>query len=248
MMFSFTRTLLVRAVVSLLIVPIFVFARSFTVGVESQNYLPISNGEDGNYTGYAREVLDTFAAKHGHTFIYKPMPVARLLDEFIVQKSIDFKFPDNPQWRMDIKKGTTVTYSNGIISVTEGAMVTPANLGKPITKLVTVRGFTPFPYLSLIKDKTVTLSEVNTTDAVIKMVEAGRVDAGYLGILAATYTMRETMKKPNVIVYDSSAPHTSSDFVLSTISRPEVIKQLNEFLVNEKNAISKLKFKFKITH
>jgi len=245
-MLSFIRTLVVIATASFLSVPILVHAGSFTVGVESQNYLPISNGENGKYTGYACEVLDAFAAKHGHTFTYKPMPVARLLDEFIVQKSVDFKFPDNPQWRTDIKKGTTVTYSNGLISVIDGAMVIPSHLGKPITKLVTVRGFTPFPYLGLIKDKTITLSEVNSTDAVIKMVEAGRVDAGYVGILAAMYTMREIMKKPDIIVYDSSAPHSSSDFMLSTIGRPEVIKQLNEFLVSDKDILSKLKSKFKI--
>jgi polar amino acid transport system substrate-binding protein len=52
-------------------------------------------GIGGNYAGYARDVLDTFAAQYGHTFSYKPMPVARLWDEYLVQKSVDIKFPDN---------------------------------------------------------------------------------------------------------------------------------------------------------
>lgn len=229
------------------LLPTVTFAGTFTVGVETHDYLPIYKAEGGNYTGYAREVLDAFGAKYGHSFTYKPLPINRLVDEFVNVKSIDFKFPDNASWGVDVKKGATIVYSKSLIKVTEGAMVVSSNKGKPITKIATLRGFTPFPYLDGIKAKKITVSEANSTESVISMVEAGRVDSGYLGVLAAEYTMRESMKKPNILIYDESSPHSTSDFSLATISKPEVIKQMDEFLTKEKDTVSKLKAKYKIT-
>lgn len=224
-----------------------VFAGNFTVGVESQDYSPIFKVEGANYIGYARDLMDAFGEKYGHTFTYKPLPVARLLDEFLNTKSIDFKFPDNAYWGTDIKKSTSIAYSKGLISVTEGAMVLPMNKGKLITKIATVRGFTPFPYLEDIKAKKITVTEVASAEAVLKMVEASRVDAGYLGVLAAEYTLREILKKPGLTVYDDAAPHSTNDFSLSSISKPEVINQMTEFLAKEKDTVSKLKSKYRIT-
>lgn len=223
-------------------------AGNFSVGVESNDYLPISKGEGNNYSGYARDFLDAFAAKYGHSFTYKPMPVSRLFDEFAVQKSLDFKFPDNPYWAADAKKGLTVTYSKGVVAVTEGLMVLPANKGKvtSVTKIATLRGFTPFPYLDQIKSKKISVTEVNTADIAIKLGEAGRVDGVYLGTLAANYIMAETLKQPGVLVFDGGLPNSTNDFSLSTLSHPEVIKQLDEFIVKEKDLVAKLKAKHKI--
>ncbi|MDT8991092.1 transporter substrate-binding domain-containing protein [Curvibacter sp. APW13] len=223
-------------------------AASFTVGVEANDYMPISKGEGGNYSGYARDVLDAFAAKYGHTFSYKPYPVNRLFDEFAVQKSLDFKFPDNPYWAGDAKKGLSITYSKGVVAVTEGLLVLPTNKGKlsSVSKIATLRGFTPFPYLDQIKSKKVAVTEVNAAEAAIKLGEAGRVDGVYLGTLAANYIMAETLKQPGVLVFDPALPNSTNDFSLSTLSHPEVIKQLDEFLAKEKDLIGKLKAKYKI--
>lgn len=223
-------------------------AANYSVGVEATNYMPIYKGEGGNYTGYARELLDAFGAKYGHTFTYTPLPVVRLFDEFAVQKSVDFKFPDNAYWAADAKKGINITYSKGLVSVTEGLMVLPANKGKgtPVTKIATIRGFTPFPYLDQIKAKKIAVTELNGTDQAINVGEAGRVDGVYLGVMAANYVMAESMKKPGVLVLDDKLPLSTNDFSLSTISQPNVIKQLDEFLVSQKDVVVKLKAKYKI--
>ena len=47
-----------------------VWSDSFTVGVEATDYMPIYKGDGSNYTGYAKELLDGFASKNGHTFTY----------------------------------------------------------------------------------------------------------------------------------------------------------------------------------
>jgi polar amino acid transport system substrate-binding protein len=225
------------------------WAGNFTVGVEATDYLPLYKGDTGNYTGYSRELLDAFAAKYGHTFTYKPFPIARLFDEFTVAKSIDFKFPDNPYWAANSKKGLKISYSQGLAAVTEGLLVSPSKRGQPaaaVTKIAAVRGFTPFPYLDAINSKKILVTEVNTPDAGISMVESGRVDGVYLGVLAATHIMENKMNKPGVVVFDSGLPNTVGDFSLSTITRPEVIEQMNEFLAKEKDLVAKLKAKYKI--
>jgi len=224
------------------------WAGTLTVGVEGHDYMPISNGEGGNYAGYAREVLDTFAAKYGHTFTYKPMPVSRLWDEYLVKKSVDLKFPDNGYWNSDAKKGINISYSKGVVSVTEGLLVVPANKGKvaSVSKIATLRGFTPFPYLDQIKSGKVAVTEVNAAEAAINMATAGRVDGVYLGTLAANYIMSERMKAPGVLVYDDKLPNSANDFTLSSFSHPEVVKQMDEFLLKEKDTVTKLKAKHKI--
>lgn len=223
------------------------WAGTFTVGVEATDYMPISKGDTGGYTGFARELLDAFASKYGHTFTYKALPVARLYSEFAVEKSIDFKFPDNAHWGTDVKKGVTIAYSKGLVTVTEGLMVLPAHKGKTVvSKIVTLRGFTPYPYLDQINAKKITVTEVNTAESALSMVEAARADGVYMGKLAATHIMGEVMKKPGVLVFDDTLPNSKNDFSLSTIARPEVIKQMDEFLVKEKDTVAKLKAKYKI--
>ena len=226
------------------------FAGNYVVGVESTEYLPISHVQGGNYSGYARDLLDAFAAKYGHTFTYKALPVPRLWDEFLTAKSLDLKFPDNSYWNADAKKGITVTYSKGLVSVTEGLLVLPANKGKlagaSLSKLSTLRGFTPYPYLDSIKSSKVKVSEVNSTDAAISMAAEGHVDGAYLGVMAANYVMTEQMKKPGELVFDEKLPNSTNDFALSSISHPEIVKQMDEFLVKEKDLVAKIKAKNKI--
>ena len=53
--------------------------------------------------------------------------MSRLLDEFASKKSVDFKFPDNAYWAADAKKGIPISQSKGLVVVTEGMLVLPAN-------------------------------------------------------------------------------------------------------------------------
>ena len=67
-----------------------------------------------------------------------------------------------------------------------------------------------------------------------------------MGVMAANYVMNEVLRRPGVLVYDDSLPNSKSEFSMSTIAHPEVIKQLDEFLVKEKSFVDKLKAKYKI--
>lgn len=79
------------------------FSAEYTVGVEAINYAPFYSDEGGDYSGFARDLLDLFAERQGCRFVYKPLPVKRLFSS-LLNKSVDFKFPDNPDWQMTMKK------------------------------------------------------------------------------------------------------------------------------------------------
>lgn len=243
------QNLLVATLLSALLLAPHAVAAQFTVGVETTDYMPIYKGEGGQYSGYARELLDTFAAKYGHTLTYKPMPVTRLFDEFIKQKSVDFKFPDNPRWQPDLKKGVNITYSKGAVTVVEGMLVLPANKGRPLSALktmATLRGFTPWPFIDAIKSGALRVNEANTADAALQLGLSGRADGVFLNTISADYLLNERLKQPSALVLDESLPVERSEFSLATLSHPEVISQFNEFLTREKSTIDRLKAKYKI--
>ncbi len=226
-----------------------VFAGNYTIGVENTDYMPLYRGDTANYSGYARELLDAFGKKYGHTFTYKPYPVVNLFDEFAVKKTLDFKFPDNPYWGGDAKKGAKIVYSKSLVLVTEGLFVLPAEKGKGlanVTKISTLRGFTPWPYMDQIVSKKIEVMEVNYAGAAINIGAAGRVDGVYMGVMSANYVMNDVLRRPGILVYDDSLPNSKSDFSMSTIAHPEVIKQLDEFLVKDKGLVDQLKAKYKI--
>lgn len=123
----------------------------------------------------------------------------------------------------------------------------PANKGKKsgVSKMATLRGFTPFPYLDAIAAKKIAVTEVNTAEAALQMGAAGRVDGVYLGVLSAQYGM-SLLKTPDMLVFDPNLPNSTNDFSLSSISHPEVVKQMDDFLTSDKALVKKLKDKYKI--
>ena len=100
-----------------------VLAGTFTVGVENIDYFPHYAMRQGQYVGYARDLLDQFGLAYGHRFDYVDLPVRRLSVAFFKNHTLDFKFPDNPNWATDLRKGQKLYYSDTVIDVMEGALV-----------------------------------------------------------------------------------------------------------------------------
>lgn len=222
---------------------------NLVIGVEAIDYYPVYKSDGAKYEGYARDLLDAFASKAGHQFTYKPLPVARLMNDYLTGDSLDLKFPDNAMWAGDMRKGKSIAYSQAALTVQEGVMVLPENKGKPVSAiktLGTMRGFTPYPYLDFINKKSMTLAENNSFDALIKTAVTKHVDGIYITSLVGDYYLNEVLKTPNALVFDESLPSTKSGFSLSSIKHPEVVKKFDEFMTKEKELIAKLQAKYKL--
>lgn len=220
-----------------------VSAKEFSVGVENLDYSPFAKIERGTYSGFFRELLDEYGKAHGHTFVYKQLPIKRLMNELVTDK-IDFKVPDCNLWAPSLKLGKQIAYSTPITVYIDGIMVRPENIGSGYERLksiVTVRGFTPFPYMDDISKHSIKFDETTTLDAVINMVDNKRSYGAFLNVTVAEYFMKETMKKPGVLVYDEGLRAAKSDISVSTTLHPEIIEEFNQWLSANAEWFAKLK-------
>lgn len=224
--------------------------RKFTVGVEKLQYLPLHTVDGNNrYGGFAREVLDAFAAQHGYAFDYVPLPINRLYSRFLSERTLDFKYPDNPKWREELRAGLRLSYSEVVVSTEEGAMVLPQRRGKPLSALKTlgtVLGFTPWPYQSAIDSRALELTTSNSTDSLLRLGLAGHLDAVYVNVDVASHMLASDLKAGGGLVFDPGLPHARSDFRLSTMHCRAVVEQFNRFLQREQGLLARLRASYHI--
>ncbi|MCZ4323765.1 substrate-binding periplasmic protein [Pseudomonas anguilliseptica] len=216
-------------------------AETFKIGVELQPYLPYSNVQDGQYLGYGRDLLDAFAAHQGHEFIYQPLPVRRLLSDFLNNR-VDFKYPDNPRWNGDLKQGHTLHYSQAAAPAIDGVLVKPRFLGQGkerLRRLGTQRGFTPWPYLNDIKAGKILLIQANQIDSLLAMAMSDRVDGVYLNPQVVRHQLYNNAGSG--LVFDPKLPYQDDHYFLSSISHPEVIEQFDAFLTSQAELVQALK-------
>ncbi len=224
-------------------------AASYTVGVENIDYYPHYAVRNGQYVGYARDVLDRFSAVSGHQFKYVILPVKRLSIAFLNDHSIDFKFPDNRHWVPELRANQRVFYSNRVIDAVEGTMVLPQRKGQDrssIRILGTILGFTPVPYLEEIQRGTIRVSENNDFVGLMQQTLLGRVDAAYINIEVGEEILATRLNRPGALVFDPKLPNKSSGFSLSSLEHADIILQFNQFLADEISLQTQLCKKYKM--
>lgn len=119
------------------------------IGVENQYYLPAYAYENGVYKGFARELFDAWAKDRGHRLEYRALPVPRLYAAFL-DGQVDFKFPDNPNWKKPARVGKSIAYSDPVAAYIDGTSVRPDRMGlgvDAVKALGTMGGFTPWAWL-----------------------------------------------------------------------------------------------------
>ncbi|MFZ6741983.1 substrate-binding periplasmic protein [Undibacterium sp. JH2W] len=210
----------------------------YVIGVEDLEYYPQYSHKDGQYIGFARELLDAFAKSKGYKFEYKILPLNRLFLEHLHGSGLDFQYPDNVYWEAQLRTGVKIYYSKPVMPFIDGVVVLPGNKGrgkKHLQVLGTMTGFTPWNYLDAIKNKEVTVFENDSFISLLKQTMLKRVDGAYINIEVARYQLREILHQPDALVFDPDLPHTKDYYYLSSTKHPQVIQEFNEFLVKEKD-------------
>ncbi len=228
--------------------PVVSETKSFIIGVDNTEYYPMYGYKDGKYTGYARELLDSFAKDFSYSFQYKSLPILRLYNDFLVKRTVDFKYPDNTFWKADLKKGKKISYSISVVDYIDGVMVLPEKKGKGLNdfkRLGTVLGFTPWEYLDHIKAGKIKEDPAPKYESMIKKTLVKRIDGAYSCVSVINYQL-EKMNKPGALVFDPSLPHTKSSYLLSSVKYPGIIEQFSAWLVQRKAFVDKLKLKYKV--
>lgn len=221
-------------------------AQRYVVGVEELDYYPLYALRDGRYVGTAREILDAFAADQGIELEYRPLPITRLTNE-LVNASIDFKFPDSPDWASDLRKGKSITYSKGVIAYVDGVMVRPESRDKGLASfhtLGTVAGFTPYAWLGLLKSGKVRLVENPQMRALQRQVLAGRVDGAYANVAVANHILETELQRPQALVFDASLPHARGEYLLSSARHAPLIARFDAWLTANARKVAAIKARY----
>ncbi|MCJ8294429.1 MAG: transporter substrate-binding domain-containing protein [Colwellia sp.] len=224
-------------------------AANYVVGVEKLDYLPHYAAKGGEYTGFARDLLDAFAKANGHTFTYVPRPITRLFDEFLNKDTLDFKYPDNAYWATDDKKGKNIQYTVAVVRNHEGFMVLPEKKGMTLDNFKnvgTIKGFTAWKIIEQINAGKIKIKESKTFESLLKKVLVKRIDAAYLNVDVAKYQLNSIMGKAGELVFDENLPNAKGDFYLSTRKHAGVITEFNVFLTQEKATVDAIKAKYKL--
>jgi polar amino acid transport system substrate-binding protein len=222
-------------------------ADDLEVGVEDLPYLPFYSVDRGQYRGYARELLDAFATARSHRIHYRPLPVERLYRE-LFDGGIDFKFPDNPDWRHELKQGRSLHYSRAIAPFMDGVMVLPQKIktqSRPL-KIGTIRGFTPWPLLELIEQGDMLVSENNSIPGLLRQCLAGRLDGVFINADVARFHLANVLRRDDALTLDESLPHARSAYNVSTINRPDIIEELDGWLAENQELVTALRTKWGI--
>ena len=211
-----------------LLLPALANAEDITVGVERIDYAPYYYIDNDEYKGFAQEWLTAFGKRYKHNIRFRPLPIKRLYLS-LFNGEIDFKFPDNQIWAGDTKKGRDVYYSNPVVAYTDGVLRPPAT-NSPLKTLGIVRGFTPWDYLSAINEGAITVREINSLTALIKLCLDQRIDGAYFNINVANHLLASKLNKPNGLAFAKDLPHTSSHYAISTVKHQKILDEMNQFM------------------
>lgn len=223
-------------------------AIDLVVGVENLAYMPYYAVEKGKYRGFARELFDKFAADQGHKVIYRPLPVERLY-RYLLDGRIDFKFPDNPEWRNELKSGVSMHYSDGVVPFQDGVFVRPERLDQPaaeIKTIGTIRGFAPWPLMSQVKDGSIRVVEQNRIAGLLRQTIESRLDGVYINAAVARYHLKNNLHQESALVLDERIPNAKSAYHITSLSKPEIILELNQWMLAHKVEMTTLLHKWGI--
>lgn len=223
---------------------------TYTVGVEALDYKPLYYVDEKNqYSGFARELLDDFAKQMGIKFEYSALPIKRLY-RGLLSADIDFKFPDNPLWQQDLKRGTPLYYSDPVLSYVDGVFVKPENEHISVAELKRLGvplGFSPIPYQSYAQAGKISILEENTYATLIKLVLNNRLDGIYMNYHVAKSNSKQLFGNREAIAFAKQLPHVSGTMQLSSNKHQDWIQKFNIYMVENHQRVLELKEKHQVT-
>ena len=232
-----------------------VSGKNYVVGVENLNMLPYygfeaTDKEFKNFMGLIKDVLEAYEAKSGHHFIYRAYPNHRLFKEYL-KGSMDFKFPSNPEWRMEQKKssGLDFYYTQALLPFMDGLIVRKDKkgqaLGGALKKLEVVRGWTPWLVIDLVNNGTLKKSESHDVVSGLKKVSSGRSDIA-LGNIGHFHYLRSQHENGlgQDLVWDQSLTHKLAAYHMGSLEHPEVLKDLDKFVETSGDLLTQLRDKW----
>ena len=223
------------------------FAKEFILGVEAVSYYPLFDfsTNDVSKPSFTKELLSQFFESHNYQYRFLPLPIKRF-DKWFTEEGIDFKFPDNVRWRES--NPLNIVYSEPVVKLMAGAFVLKKNADMPrdkVRKLGTILGFVPTLWIEEINRGDVVLMEEYSPLSVVKHLLYGNVEATNIDENVIRFNLAQ-LDREGEIVLNKAIKHEVFAYHLSSVKYPEIIKEFNQYLRENKEAIEQLKKKYHI--
>lgn len=216
-----------------LVLPFQAQAREVVIGLENTYYPPRYFMEAGKPAGINVEFLTRAFKDLGYEVKWKVQPVADLYSD-LFRGAIDFKFPDNPEWKYQAKEGKTVLYSEIVQADRDGLFVQPKNKARPLEKIKkvgTLHGFTVVSLEHNIRSGNIKVLEYNDTTTLMQAAIKGEIDGAYLSRGVGNYYLSKILRDPEKLVFDESLPTANNPYYLSTLKEKTLLEKLNQWIV-----------------
>lgn len=217
--------------------------KPYVVGVEAIDYSPHYNFVEAGQPSFFAEFINWLTVKTGCQFIVKALPIKRLNIAYERTGSIDFIYPDNPNWHLSNDK-TLREFSVGITTAISGTMVKKAHENIGITEfnnLAFPRGFSPIAWYPFKAQHDIKFTETSNALSALQMVITDRVDGADIEYNVAKHLIDKHQLPPLVLA--KNLPNTPTQFHLSTIKHVEFLKEISELVSLNSNEIAELQSK-----
>ncbi len=222
-------------------------ADTYIVGAQDIEYSPYYDFSSQHEKGVGWAILEAFSRQSGHQFIYLSMPIKRLQIE-LKKGNVDFVFPDNPRWSEPLTHSLDKVYSLPLVDTFAVTLVKSKNQGRGVTevkKLIIPDGFTPAKWKKQISENTVNIVGVKSVYEGLSLLNKEEADAMDVEYNAAHRILR---RYPNIgqLTADLTLPHNMVSFSISTLQHPDIIEEVNAFILSNSKALDEIKNKYGI--
>lgn len=209
-------------------------ADNLRVVIDGQDYYPHYRvSDDRPAEGLGPDLLRLFAEHEGLQLRLEPLPVKRVYLRLRHDPGVDLVYPDNPAWSLDLKQGMSLHYSRHSLAVLDGSLVLSEHLGlgeARVRKLGLVRGFTPEAWRAQVSRGAVQLVEASDLDALVHMLQRGRIDALYANPEVVRHRLLQMGLAADSLRLDPGLPGLVTRYHLSSVRRQELVERFDRFL------------------
>ncbi len=213
-----------------------------SVGVENIRHYPYYGMCGREFCGFARDLLDSFAADRGLDLRYMPLPINRL-HRAMLDGRIDLKFPASPIWATTEKAGYEIFYSKPVIDFVDGIMSLAGADAAP-ARIGTIRGFTLNQDL-LDRAGVERVIEAGTDQDLIQLLLRGRVDGIYSNIAVINHALRQQKLDDGAFVFRSDLPYQRSSYYLSSRQR-HLTDSFDAWMAERADTVAALKARYEL--
>jgi ABC-type amino acid transport substrate-binding protein len=216
-------------------------ARQIVVGIEQIDYYPHYDFSAGQQRGFFYDLMQLFGKTAGYEIRYDALPVKRLYQA--ANNGIDVVYPDNPAWQKYLVADYQKTFSEPVIYTLGSTMVLPEHRQIQLAEfrsLAVIHGFTPYRWLALRGQYKFKIVDVPDSASALGLVLKGRVQAASIELNVAHEYLRR-IGQPGALVAAENLPFSELPFLLSSVHKPELIAEFNQFLRKHRREIQQLK-------